>query len=166
MFYFKNQRDKEMVAVPLSEKKVVPSSATTIMKLTAPAVAVKIGQTFNVSIAFSDDRTDFSAFDAVVSYDPEMIRVDEIRPSNIFQTYPRKLIQKDRKRLIVTGVQTDLAQNLSAPNGELAILVFTPLKPGKTKLDFMVDGDRYTNMMNKTPANVLEKAEGVEIDIQ
>jgi hypothetical protein len=65
----------------------------------------------------------------------------------------------------VTGVQTDLAQNLASASGELTTLVFTPLKSGTTKLEFVVDGDKYTNMMNKTPENILGKTEGVEIQI-
>lgn len=168
VYYLKNQPGGIGVITPPKmeeiKKTFVPKTAS--MALTTSVPSAKVGQPFEVVLSYSTTDVAIAAFDAVVSYDPSVLRADEIRVGTVFSTYPRKLIDPEKKRLIVTGVQTDPEQNLASASGRLATLVFTPLKSSTTKLEFTVDGDKYTNMMNKTPKNVLGKAEGITIEVE
>ncbi len=138
---------------------------TARLSLTALNAKPKVGEQVVVSLEFQNQTPNIISFDAVVQYDPEVLRIDEIKPKTVFSLYPRKLIEDDKKRFIVSGFQQDLKQPLSLSNGSLAEVLVTPLKSGKTKLEFLVEGTKYTNMLDSKSENILGKTEGLEIEI-
>lgn len=124
-----------------------------------------IGEKFSVYIFFKSQTLNISSFDAVVAYDPEAVRVDEIKTSDVFPEYPRKLIEDFKERFVVTGVQTNLKSRLKALNGELAEIVMTALKPGKTELKFIIDGQKFTNMADSKLQSIALKTNVLNIKI-
>lgn len=127
---------------------------------------VTLGESFSVFIFYKTKTLDISSFDAVVAYDPESIRVDEIKTSDVFPQYPRKLIEDFKSRFVVTGVQTNLKNKLKASNGELAEIAVTALKPGNTKLNFVIDGQKFTNMANSKMQDVHLKTNVLDVEIK
>lgn len=167
IFFIKWQQGEQIIPLkpPTFPQIIAPDVKTAEMKLVSSSTSMKVGENFKVSIMFQNKTAAVGSFDAVVSYDPDVLRADEIVPSTVFPLYPRKLIEDFNKRVIVTGVITDLNTNLPVASGELATVSFTALKSGRTKLDLLVEGDKYTNVMNKKPENILKSATGVDIDI-
>jgi hypothetical protein len=151
----------------LKSRKVAQiAEAKSEMKLISATSAVKVGEQFKFSLAFKNFDTDVSSFDAVVSYDPETVRIDEINPSNIFPVTARKLIEDFKNRFIVTGVQKESGQKLAVMEGELAEMTATALKPGKAIFSFIVDGRKYTNMVNSKVENIPVKTNMLEIMVE
>jgi hypothetical protein len=167
LFYLKYMQGDQIIPIepPQFPKIGIGTQKSAEMKLVASAEKTRVGTPFSVSLLFTNDTPQIAAFDAVVSYDPDMLRVDEIVASDIFSLYPRKKIEDFKQRFIITGVQTDLKMPLKSANGELATISITPLKSGTTRLDFVIEGDKYTNIVNSKPENILRKATGVEVNI-
>lgn len=142
-------------------------SEKTAAKLTLVSASktVTVGQDFKFSLFFKSQDRDISSFDAVVSYDPEVVRIDEITTSNIFPVYTRKLIEDFKSRFIITGVQTDLKNRLLVSEGELAEITATPLKAGKAVFGFIIEGRKYTNMVKSNLENIPFSSNTLEIPI-
>lgn len=138
---------------------------TATLKLDTESPHVKVGEEFKLSLLLINKAGgDVSSFDAVIMYDPDFVRIDEIKTSDIFPFYPRKLIEDYKNRFIITGVQNN-PDILNTRSGEVAGVLITPLKIGKTSFDFLVDGEKYTNVLNSKLENVLAGTEQVEVEI-
>jgi hypothetical protein len=136
------------------------------LKLVSASNNVKVGEQFMISLSFKNLDTDVASFDAVVSYDPTAVRIDEIKPTNIFPVIARKLVEDFKSRFIVTGVQKEAGQKLSVSEGELAEIMITPLKPGKTSFSFIVDGRKYTNMASTASQDIPLKTNTLEVTVE
>lgn len=141
------------------------TAKTVLLKLDSSVDQTIVGKQFEVDLYFSSETNDVSSFDAVVTYDPEIVRVDEIKGSDMFPFYPRKLIEDFKSRFVVTGVQKSLKSELKAKSGIAAQVLVTPLKTGKIEFQFLIDGDKYTNVMNRNLENVLKSAVGTEVEV-
>ena len=150
-------------AVPLPVFRAVKK--TVVLKLNSEVDKSVVAQPFKLFLYFTSENTDISSFDAVVTYDPEMVQVDEIRQTDVFPFYPRKMIEDFKSRFVITGVQQSLKSELKVKNGELAQISVTPLREGSAEFNFLVDGDKYTNVMNRALENVLQNAVGTTVEI-
>ena len=137
---------------------------TATLKLDTESPKVKVGEEFKLSLLLMSKTGGVSSFDAVIIYDPDFVRVDEIKTSDIFPFYPRKLVEDYKNRFVITGVQNK-PDPLNIRSGEVAAVLITPLKIGKTGFDFLVEGEKYTNVLNGKLENILDKTEGVEVEI-
>jgi hypothetical protein len=146
-------------------RRVVVPSQTAKFSLTTQTAKPRIGEQMIVKIEFMSRVAEIVSFDAVINYDPAILRIDEIKPTTVFSMYPRKIIESDKKRFVVSGLQEDLTKPLLLSSGSLAEVLITPLKSGKTKLEFLVVGSKYTNMLNSKEENVLGTTEGVELEV-
>lgn len=141
-------------------------NGTAKLQLEADAGTVTVGQQFKLTLFFSNPAPEVASFDAVVTYDPEKVRVDEIKTVDLFQFYPRRLIEDFKNRFIVTGIQTDAKASLPRATGAVAEVLVTPLRSGKAQFQFLIDGDKYTNVMNQQLANILGEVKGTEVTVQ
>lgn len=165
-FYLKFFTPEQISQIQVPALPFISGPAQTVkLSLTTLNPKPKVGEQIVVNLEFQSPTPNIISFDAVVSYDPEVLRVNEINPKTMFSLYPRKLIEDDKKRFIVTGIQTDLKQALPFVSGPLAEVLVTPLKSGKTKLEFLVEGAKYTSMLNSKAENILGKTEGLEIEV-
>ncbi len=137
---------------------------TATLKLDTESPKVKVGEQFRVSLILINKTGGVSSFDAIIIYDPDFVRVDEIKTSDIFPFYPRKLVEDYKNRFIITGVQNN-PNPLNIRSGEVAVVLVTPLKSGNTGFDFLVDGEKYSNVLNGKLENVLAGTEGVKVEI-
>lgn len=152
-----------LIIVSLKLKK----SEKTVAELTlvSASKSATVGQTFKFSLFFKTQNPDISSYDAVISYDPELVRIDEIKTSNIFPVITRKLIEDFKNRFIITGVQTDLKNRLLVSEGELAEITATPLKAGKAIFGFIIEGRKYTNMVKSNLQDIPFSSNTLEIPI-
>lgn len=135
------------------------------LKLVTAATSVKVGEPFTFSLFFNNKDTDVVSFDAIVSYDPEVLRVDSITTTNVFPVYTRKLIEDFKSRFIITGVQTNLKNNLSVSQGELAEITATPIRAGETTLSFIVDGNKYSNLTKSNLESIPLKTNSLKVNV-
>lgn len=124
------------------------------LRLQTPTVLAKVGEQFSISLFLETRTSDISSFDAVVSYDPETVRIDEIKTTGAFPLYTRKLIEDFKNRFVISGVQTDLNKKLDFSSKELAEVLVTPLKKGKAEFSFIIEGKKYTNLTSASLADV------------
>lgn len=150
-------------AVPLPVFRTVEKNV--VLKLNSEVDKTVVAKPFKLFLYFTSQSGDISSFDAVVSYDPEIVQVDEIMAGDTFPFYPRKLIEDFKSRFVITGVQQNLKNELKVKSGELAQISVTPLRAGRAEFIFLVDGDKYTNVMNRALENVLQNAVGVNVEI-
>lgn len=145
--------------------KKVKSQQSAVLKLSSSTDRPAVGAPFTIVLSYANAKPDAVSFDAVVNYDPEVLRIDDIKTKGIFAFYPRKLIEDYKNRFVITGANFDLKNEIPPASGVLAEITVVPLRVGRTKLEFLTDRDQ-TTVVNKLAKNVLERAEGLELEIK
>ncbi len=147
-------------------KKNAKTEKNAVMQISASTNNPQIGTPITLILSFSAPSAKLFSFDAIVNYDPEVLRIDSIKTKSIFPFYPRRLIEDYKNRFIITGINMDRKNPLSAAGGVLAEITAMPLRTGKTRLEFLFDGGNFSNLIDSNDKNILEKAEGIEIEIK
>ena len=81
--------------------------------------------------------------DVLIEYDPEYLEIIGTDPSDRFSYLARNWIEPEKKRILVSMLETDLPEGVSFEAGEgvtLLTIKYTALKSGKTKLK-IIGGD-------------------------
>ncbi len=83
--------------------------------------------------------------DLLIQYDPEYLEIMGTDPSDRFSYLARNWIEPEKKRILVSMVETDKAGGVRFEPGEEVILLtfkYKSLKPGQTKLEIMAGKDK------------------------
>jgi len=153
-------------SLKMKKQNIVKSPGQTEIILTSATKNAEVGVPFKFSLFLKTTRHDLASFDAVVTYDSTLIRIDTINTFNVFPQYPRRLIEDFKNRFIVTGIQTDLTHEFVLKSNEVAEITATPLKSGNAKFQFAVDGRKFTNVSSFKAEDVPITTNELEVNVQ
>lgn len=128
-------------------------------------LSVGVGEIFQIKIMFNAAANPVNALDAILSYDPDLLQLleEDIIPGTIFPFYPRKLIEPEKGRLVLTGVQLEKTREALIGDQTFALINFKALKKGSAQIE-VAQGS--TIIAAETSWNLLGEASGSQIEIK
>ena len=146
---------------PLTQAPVVkkePSLAS--LSLVPQERAVKVGQSFLVTIKFKTGDYKVDTVDAVLNFDPEILAVEEISEGMFFADYPIKKSESDRVILTGTIGAEDKQKGGAKGEGALGTIKFRTLMAGSARVNF--DNNSLVVVQGE---NVLGETKGASFEI-
>lgn len=115
----------------------------------------KLGQEFSIDIILNAAGQEINAADAVLSFNPQVLQVVEIKPGQVFPLYPRKNVDLEKNQIQITGVKAKKDGQVFTKPLKFATIIFKGKVPGQAKLNFVFS-------KGKTTGSTIIKAEGSE----
>lgn len=129
---------------------------------------VEVGQIVTAQVVFSLSGRRVSGSDVILKYDPQFLQVEgEVSPGDFFAHYPRTEVDNRAGVVKVTAFQSVSTEPEEA-DISLFKVKFRTIKEGETLLDFDFEKERtdLTTLVEQgTSRNILERVEGVEVEI-
>ena len=133
VFYWRIQNEsKAPQEIPLIQQE--PSLAS--LSLVPKNQSVKAGDAFLVTINLKTGNNRVDTVDAVLTFDPGLLSVEEISEGMFFAEYPIKKIEEGKIMLTGTIGASDKQTGGAKGEGALASITFKALKAGIAKVDF------------------------------
>jgi len=158
VFYWrmKTPRQKIPQEAPFVEEK--PSLAS--LSLVPKNQSLKMGDAFLVTINFKTGDNKVDTVDAVLTFDPEILTVEEISEGMFFAEYPIKKIEDGKVMLTGTIGAGDKQVGGAKGEGALASITFKALKAGSANVSF--DNSSLAVVQGE---NVLGETSGASFEI-
>ena len=121
------------------------------------------GETFNINVIVSSSKRDIAdGVEFVLTYDPEIIQIQEIIQGPFFSIYPLKQIDNEKGEVKVMALQ---GANENKPLNEeiIVTLSIAPLQSGQTDFDFIKD---KTHIAGYGGQDLLENIVGLSLEIE
>ena len=109
--------------------------------------------------------------DVLINYDPEYLEIVGIDPSERFSYLARNWIQPEKKRVLVSMVETDKPEGVFFESGgetTLLLIKYVPLRPGRTTLE-IIGGEKEAGTVlaeNETAQKIPFNKENLKITIE
>lgn len=133
---------------------------------------IAVGSENEIKVAMTTlESLNLDGVDVLISYDPEYLEIVGIDPSDKFSYLARNWIQPEKKRVLVSMVETDEPEGVFFESGgetTLLLIEYIPLRPGKTTLE-IVGGEGGAGTVlaeNGTAQKIPFNKEGLEIAIE
>lgn len=160
----KNSVALESVKIVEQKAIITPHKKLAEFRLQADKKSITVGSVFTINIQL-DSPDKLLGADAVITYDPSYLKVTKLEAGSMFANYPRLLDNRDRNRVIVTGVNIEKDQ--SQKGVDFAQIHFTGIKAGSTTISFELDKQKGSTAIRANDGeNILTDGEKLLILIQ
>lgn len=139
-----------LIAFLTKEPSPPPSSLT----LSPSKGSYRVGQTFEVKIVLKTAE-EVNGADALLSFNPKVLRVVEIKEGPAFPLYPRKKADQQKGEIKITGVKAKRDGRIFTQPLTFATIVFKGKERGVAKVNFVFK-------KGKTTGSTIIKAVGSE----
>lgn len=137
-----------------------PSKPLSYLALSPDEGTYSLGQTFAVDIILKTNQ-EINGADTVLSFDPDILEVIEIKPGSVFPAYPRKTIDLQKKQILITGVKIKKDGQVFTQQANFATIIFKAKNKGRTKVNFVFSKGKTTGSIivkaDLNSENILEK---------
>lgn len=159
VFYWRIKSPPRQIPTPATIVQKQPSLAT--LSLVPQEQTVKAGQSFLVTINFKTGDYKVDTVDAVLTFDPEILTVEEISEGMFFADYPIK--KSESGRVILTGTigAEDKQKGGAKGEGAMGTIKFRTLVAGSARVNF----DKEASLVAVQGENVLGETKGAVFEI-
>ncbi len=112
---------------------------------------------FELRINLASPEREVTEAQTVLSYDPQMLDVQEIKKGAIFAQYTKESLDTSKGQIQIAG------QGIFQGSGTFATVVFIPKKSGNSNLDLIKSGSQ---VLDTEKANILQGVNGSEVEIE
>lgn len=120
------------------QEKVTPPVTTALAKssaslyLSPPQKTLALGEIFEVAVLLATEDAKVDGVDAVLNYNPKMLKVLEIEKGRLFEEYIPEKVDKEKGRILISGLTFYPREK----TGTLGRILFETLKEGATTVFF------------------------------
>jgi len=159
-------------AVPKENTPAIPADYYAGLELriassASQSAVLQSGQNYRLEIWLNTSKQDSIGTDAVINYDPDMLRLNSVTAGDIFDNYPEASFSAKTGIIQISGVSP---KSLSYKGqGILGSVLFSPLQKGSTKLSFeFIKGDtRESNVISAdTGRDILSGVQNLSLTIE
>lgn len=143
-----------------------PKKKMAFLSLEPKNGSFKVGEEFEIKIILDTEEWETDATDVRLSYEPQILKVVKIIPGKIYDDYPTKKADEERKVIVINGI-TSLSRTFKGKD-IFATLVLKGLKPGRANLifEFALGSTTDSNVVASGIAkDILEEVEGASFEI-
>ncbi|MBM4401819.1 MAG: hypothetical protein FJ044_01070 [Candidatus Cloacimonetes bacterium] len=142
-------------SLTVKQKATATPSPTAILSLSPEQAYLVKDQIFSVNIIFNPGQESVDAVDAVLVYDPNLLEVLGLIPSELFASYPVQDFGEGKIQLSAFAVGTTGNPKPVTESGTLGTISLKAKAVGIAKLEFSSD-----SIVASKGANVLEETSG------